>query len=124
MCELPFLMDHNGQWRLLELNPRPWLQVGLAAAAGVPLAVMTCSVLKGGAVEAIQPRDGLNWVNIERMLIAALSGEQGNRLRALVKAGHACRRAEAVAVYGSHLPHVKLRWLRRMAHKALDRIWP
>jgi hypothetical protein len=123
MCELPFLIDNSGAWRLLEMNPRPWLQVGLAAAAGAPLAAMTCRVLQGGSVEAILPRDGVNWVNPERMLIAAWSGEQGSRCGALLKACHAWRRAEAVAIYGSHLPRLKSRWLERMASKALEHTW-
>ena len=123
MCELPFLIDSNGQWRLLELNPRPWLQVGLAAAAGAPLAAMTYRILQGDGVEAIQPRDGVNWVNLERLLIAAWSGEQGNRHGALLKACNVWRRADTLAIYSSHLPYVKIRWLGRMAYKALERTW-
>jgi hypothetical protein len=124
MCELPFLLDQNDQWRLLELNPRPWLQVGLAAAAGAPLAAMTCRVLQGGRVEAIQPRDGVSWVNLERLLIAAWSGEQGSRYHALLKACEVWRRADALAIYGSRLPHIRSRWIKRLALKALERARP
>jgi hypothetical protein len=121
MCELPFLIDSYHRWRLLELNPRPWLQVGLTAAAGAPLAAMTHRVLLGDDVEAIQPKDGVNWVNLERLLIAAWSGEQGSRAAGLLKAWNIWRRADTLAIYGSHLPRIKSRWLKRIACKALER---
>jgi hypothetical protein len=73
-------------------------------------------------VETIQPRDGVNWVNLERLLIAACSGEQGKRHKALSGAYRAWCMADHVAIYGSSLPDVKVRWLGRMACKALERV--
>lgn len=122
ICEIEFLLDVRGDWRLLEINPRPWLQVGLARAAGAPLARQAVRILGGGQVEPIEPRDGISWVNPERLVLAALSGEQGARGRALRTALGAWRGADSVAIYGSTLPCIKRRWLARMATKAWEHL--
>lgn len=122
ICELPFLLDSKKKWQLLELNPRPWLQVGLAHAAGAPLELMVVKVLQGLPVQSIMPRDQVAWVNLERLLMAAWSGEQGTRWNALRRAFQVWRNAETVAIYDSSLPHIRRRWLMRLAGKAWKRL--
>ena len=122
ICELPFLLDGKKKWQLLELNPRPWLQVGLAYAAGAPLELIVANVLQGKEVQTIMPRDQVAWVNLERLLMAAWSGEQGPRWNALRKAFQVWRNAETVAIYDSSLPRIRSRWLMRLAGKAWTRL--
>lgn len=122
ICELPFLLDSNKKWQLLELNPRPWLQVGLAHAAGAPLELIVAKVLQGQPMQSIMPRDQIAWVNLERLLMAAWSGEQGPRWNALRRAFQVWRNAETVAIYGSSLPHIRRRWLMRLAGKVWTRL--
>lgn len=122
LCELPFLLDGNEEWRLLELNPRPWLQVGLAHAAGAPLELMVAKVLQGQPVQPIMPRDQVAWVNLERLLMAAWSGEQGPRWNALRNTFQVWRNADTVAIYDSSLPRIRSRWLIRLASKVWARL--
>jgi predicted ATP-grasp superfamily ATP-dependent carboligase len=122
ICELPFLLDSEKRWQLLELNPRPWLQVGLAHTAGAPLELIVAKVLQGQEVQPITPRDQVAWVNLERLLMAAWSGEQGPRWNALRKAFQVWRNAETVAIYDSSLPHIRSRWLMRLAGKVWTRL--
>lgn len=122
ICELEFLVDAAGQFRLLELNSRPWLQIGLTQAAGAPLVSMAAHVLQGSEVEPVAPRDKANWINIERLLVASLSGEQGPRFKTLRHSLRIIRDADTVAIYSSPLPHVKFRWLWKMTCKAVRRL--
>lgn len=117
--EMPFLLDSDGHWRLLEFNPRAWLQIALPAAAGCGFALAAHrSLLRGTALLAGSVKDDCSWVNPERLLLAALSGEQGPRASALVMAGNALRQADAVAMYDSTLPRIPGRWLIRILGKA------
>lgn len=122
ICELPFLLDDHGKWKLLELNPRPWLQIGLAKASGVPLARMAQKIVMGGAVTMTYPENGVSWINVERLLLAALLSERGGKWQALKQATKALYNADTVAIYGSKLPHVRRRWLFRMARTLLARL--
>jgi predicted ATP-grasp superfamily ATP-dependent carboligase len=114
LCELPFLIDHQTSWRLLELNPRPWLQVGLPWQAGVPLASCAARVLGGVTLPVLPLPRSAEWINVERLFLAAISGEYGNRLLAVGKALKAVTGATTIAVYGSSFRGVIHRWLRRM----------
>lgn len=117
MCELEFLPDAAGELRILEVNPRPWLQVGLPAAAGYPMARELVAVLRGAAPRPVAYRPHASWVNVERLLAAALSGQQGGRLQSLLTAWRATANAATIAVYGTRLPRVRWRWLGRMCRR-------
>lgn len=119
LCEIPFLKDPQGRLRILELNPRPWLQVGLPAAAGYPMGVDLVRVLGGNAAINTPTRSRTTWVNVERMLAAALSGQQGRRLEAILLAMKSILTAHTVAIYSTRLRRVRLRWLTRM----FNRLW-
>lgn len=122
LCELEFLVSNHGEWQLVELNPRPWLQVGLAHTAGAPLELIAADVLRGQPVQPVFPRDQVSWVNLERLLIAAWSGEQGPRWSTIRQAFHIWRNAETVAIYDSPLPHVRTRWLKSLTGKVWRRL--
>jgi predicted ATP-grasp superfamily ATP-dependent carboligase len=124
LCEVEFLLDDAGRWRVVELNPRPWLQVGLAHHAGAALAVATLALLRGDGVETLSARDGTSWVNLERLWLAALSGEYGRRLPAARRAIAIWLQADTLAIYSSPLRRLWWRWWSRMASKLVHRLLP
>jgi predicted ATP-grasp superfamily ATP-dependent carboligase len=123
LCELAFLVDAEDHWRLLELNPRPWLQVGLAHKAGACLATHAVFALRNRQKTPSMARDGISWVNIERIMLAALSGDYGPRLQAMKTAYQACKQADTHAIYSSGMPCIQRRWLGKMFIRAASRIF-
>lgn len=119
IAELPFLQDENDHWRLLELNPRPWLQAALPTQAGVPLLQLLYVMLCGEQITppTHTPADSISWVNVERVLLAALSGAYGGRLQTAVQAAKIIQQSSYKAVYDTSLNGVKSRWLKRLFHK-------
>lgn len=121
LVEMAYLQDRRGELRLLELNPRPWLQVGLPGRCGLPLAVASYRCLSGRGEELAQTVSMGSWVSPERLLLSALSGEHGYRLPALFRAMTLIVRADVRAVWDSPLPGLRSRWLRRHARKLKPR---
>ena len=119
VCEIPFLEDSEGKLRILELNPRPWLQVGLPGAAGYPMGVKLLRVLEGKTPRVVSVDPHTTWVNVERMIAAVFSGQQGGRMSAALLAIKTILAAKMVAIFGTKLPLVRLRWLARM----FKRLW-
>jgi D-aspartate ligase len=65
VCEIEYLLDpRDNRYKLIEINARTWLWVGLANACGVDYARMMYNYLNG---EKIQYPDsyqaGINWIN-------------------------------------------------------------
>lgn len=113
--EIPFLMDEKGNWKLLEMNPRPWLQVGLAEKAGYPVTLATyLDMLNETLKVEPHPTPITSWVNPERLLLAAASGNYGCRITAVFKSLGVLRKADCHAVWDTRLPKVRSRWMRRM----------
>ncbi len=119
VCELPFLLSQHGEWKLLEVNARPWLQVGLTTTINFPLihALYQDLCHQAQSLSAPNEKEGKSWVNIERLLISAWSGDYGPRLPMLMQVLDIICKADYVAVYGSPLPKVRLRWLKRIFGK-------
>ncbi|MHC1703469.1 MAG: hypothetical protein AB9846_06130 [Tenuifilaceae bacterium] len=65
VCEVEYLLDpRDKKYKLIEINARTWLWVGLARACGINYAVMVYNHLNG--IENIYPSNykiGMNWVN-------------------------------------------------------------
>ncbi len=115
LVELEFLQDDQGRWRLIEVNPRAWLQVGLPTRAGLPLPWLAYRDLAGAALpEPGEMTREASWVNVERMLAAALSGEYGGRLAAVVRLLGVVWRSECRVVYDTPLRRIRARWIRRV----------
>lgn len=114
IVELSYLADSSGKPRLLELNPRPWLQIDLLQSAGFDVLGDAAKVLGGGAVRpevvAVRPA---TWVSLERLLLKLLSGDGGSRWRTLRAALGAFARRPRVSTWGSRLPGVRKAWLVR-----------
>lgn len=120
VCEVPFLVDVENEYRLLELNPRPWLQIGLPFRAGVPMAAVAAQALQDEAIEMLPAPRSCSWVNIERLTLAALSGEQGERWHSITTAWHAWQKANAVAIYDTNLSGIRRRWFTRTFLRLLN----
>lgn len=65
VCEVEFMFDpRDGIYKLIEINPRTWLWVGLAKACGVNYAFMIYCYLNGLSIEFPDKYDtNLKWIN-------------------------------------------------------------
>lgn len=65
VCEVEFMFDpRDGEYKLIEINPRTWLWVGLAKACGVNYALMVYNYLNG--IQNDYPSGyhvGTKWIN-------------------------------------------------------------
>ena len=120
VCEIPFLLDDNNNYRPLELNPRPWLQIGLPFRAGVPMASAAARALQNEIIQPLPTPRSCSWVNIERLALAAFSGEQGGRWDSTRVAWRAWRSAVAVGIHDTNLLGVRRRWLLRVLLRLLN----
>jgi len=123
VAELAFLQDQNGNWRLIELNPRPWLQSALPETAGLPLLHLAYLDLAGlpCSLPEISPKYGIHWINMERLVLAAMTGAYGNPLKALWQAQQIIRLSHHIAVWSTPLPLVRRRWILRILSRLSSR---
>lgn len=80
VCEIEYLLDpKDKRYKLIEINARTWLWVGLAKACGVNYAKMIYDYVNNQKI--IYPKDyfiGLNWINpVTDFLFSVLSILQG-----------------------------------------------
>lgn len=113
LAEVPFLVGKDGRPKLLEINTRAWLQVGLAEACGFNVVTGSISALETQScpspVDAI-PR---SWVHVERAILAILGGSTAGRFRSALELMATVRGDSVIAAYSCRLPHVRRRWLLR-----------
>lgn len=65
VCEIEFLWDNRDKaYKLIEINPRTWLWVGLAKACGIDYAYMVYAYLNNQPIEYPSSyKVGLKWIN-------------------------------------------------------------
>jgi D-aspartate ligase len=65
VCEVEYLFDpRDGKYKLIEINARTWLWVGLAKACGVDYAKMIYNYVNGIPIDIpASYQTGMNWVN-------------------------------------------------------------
>lgn len=118
--ELSFLADQHGRPRLIELNARPWLQIGLLQGSGVDFIGSTVAVLSGQApANATDNAAERHWVSLERFALKLISGDSPGRARTAIAMLRAISRRPIVAVWSSRLPRVRWRWAVAMMRRAL-----
>lgn len=87
LVEIEFKRDPvDGALKLLDVNPRPWNWMALAAAAGVDFGGAIASLAAGVPVARVRARPGVAWIFATRDLVAAA---QSGRLRPRALPGYA-----------------------------------
>ncbi len=120
IIEMEFLQDENGRWRLLELNPRLWLQAALPTRANAPLIQLLYKDLCQVKTQpTFSPAFGVSWVNIERMILAVVSGEYGSRITTLFSALNIIQKSKCKVIYDTKLKGVKRKWISRLLQQAM-----
>ena len=119
LAEVPFLLDDSGMPRLLELNARAWLQVGLAERAGLPVAAIAYQALTGAVLPTKTCLAPASWINIERALLAIWADPaRGKRVRQLWRAWR--RDGAELAMYSDASWRIRVRWLTRIGGALLS----
>ena len=72
--------DSDGQWKLIELNPRLWQQHRLAAAAGADFSLIQYRDLTGQPARPVHYRTGIRWIDEMRDPRSAWDHVRGGRL--------------------------------------------
>ena len=127
LAEIAFARESGGRWRLIELNPRAWLQVALPGRCGCGMVRAAYLDLCDAPVDGVRrpPSPNASWVDPNRLLAAAVSGEYGTPTSTIPRALGALRRASCRAGYDSRLPGMRWRWLvnslRRATGSGADR---
>lgn len=121
LAELPFLQAEDGSYRLIEINTRAWLQVGLAEKSGLQPILRTINACSDELKisETNKKTNYREWINFERAALAAISGEVGSRLNALGTLLKITLRKPVIAIYGTSVKGVKARWISRVFKKIL-----
>ncbi|WP_221899305.1 hypothetical protein [Xanthomonas sp. SI] len=112
ICELAHLPDGSGKPHMIELNTRPWLQIGLIESAGVPILDKAILALRGKSL----PKESTSaknhqWVQIERFLMALITGSCPPAL-ALQILGSLTKASTTIAGFGTSSPGIKQRLIR------------
>jgi D-aspartate ligase len=72
LVEIEFKRDaRDGNFKLLDVNPRSWSWFSLAAAAGVDLGAMLWRMGNGLPVQPARARPGAGWMYLSRDMVAA-----------------------------------------------------
>ncbi|MBI4720244.1 MAG: hypothetical protein HY770_03285, partial [Chitinivibrionia bacterium] len=110
LCEMPFLpAGRSRQYKVLELNPRPWLQIGLMHRSGfnAPLMAYREAMEADIPVPPATAREGVTWISPEYDLLRALSsGRPGGRLKNVAQWAGDVRRADDRTVWDFAEPGV------------------
>src|SRR6478609_8970332 len=76
IAEVEFLRDpRDGEFKLLDINTRPWKWVGLPIASGVELPWLVYATRLGLAIEPAARRDNLVWVSVKDYIPLRARGE-------------------------------------------------
>jgi hypothetical protein len=126
LAELPFLRNDAGQSRLLEINARAWLQVGLAERSGLRVIGKTIEHLSGESIGVSNSSYTLRpslWINVERAALAAATGISGYRIGATCSLlWTSITSSRELAIYSSPVRGVKRRWFTRLMHAGWRRL--
>ncbi len=120
ICELSYLPDEQGVGHLIELNPRPWLQVGLLEKAGFNIIGETINVLQNQHINKEMPvLDECDWIQPERMIQSVIRGEM--TLKQAYKIIPALfSKNTMLGGYDNFVPGIKKEMFKRSIKKALN----
>lgn len=124
ISELEYMRSRNGSFHLIEMNPRPLLQIGLAIAAGFPLPYLAyCDLLERSPCHVTGVGVAkYRWTRLEDDLASVLSGD-GRSFRSWLDANWKERKRTVFAFYQeASLRQCMIWWfglLRRVAPRLL-----
>jgi predicted ATP-grasp superfamily ATP-dependent carboligase len=114
MCELEFLPQEKG-YKLIECNPRPWLQIGLALRAGMNFPMLAYREVEGSFKPEesdfwnAKPQENLYWMGPEYDLIRCFfSGGKGALPKRLWTWWRDLRRADELGIWDMEEPRAVL----------------
>lgn len=108
VCEIEYLLDpKDNKYKLIEINARTWLWVGLAKACGVDYAKMIYDYVNNQKI--IYPKDyliGLNWINPVTDLFFSLLAILQRKIEFLdyIKMFHGHKTCNAITYKGDNRP--------------------
>lgn len=81
LCEVEVKKDaRDGEYKLMEINPRLWGKLGLSIKAGVPFPAMACEMaVKGDTAPVLDYRVGLHWTTLFPRAILSLMEPTSSR---------------------------------------------
>jgi hypothetical protein len=118
LAELPFLVEDDSTYRLIEINPRAWLQVLLPHRAGLSMGYLAYLALLGessGCSFSI-PDPGWIWVNLERLLQSIL--RRNDPISPVVALKYLLK-AKCIVMHDSRIRGLRIRWFARMVRRAI-----
>ena len=97
LVEVEFKRDpRDGSLKLLDVNPRPWSWLSLAAAAGIDLGAAIACIASARPVPDMRAREGVAWLFLLRDLVALA---QLHGLAAVPTCAASWRRVRAAAAF-------------------------
>lgn len=127
VCELSFLPSRaTGRYKVVECNPRCWLQLGLMQKCGLNAPLQAYQEHTGidCGVGGETARDGVTWISPEYDLRRCLFAPRGESLPARLRQWcRDVRLAEEVALWDSDEPAVVLTHLLLHARRAWRALW-
>jgi D-aspartate ligase len=122
LAEVEFKRDPaTGALKLLDVNPRPWSWLSLAAAAGVDFGQAIASMVSGRPVQAMPARDGVAWMSPVRDLAAIARGRAP--FRSVLGYPADCGRARAFAAFALKDPLPAVVELPLTGMRMVERRW-
>lgn len=119
LAEAAFLLGKAGDARLVELNTRAWLQVGLGEAVGLQAVAGTYRALTGEPEPSVPAGKGRGWINIERCAMSLARPSSRPWLVRIMELLGGLSRSPVLAIYSTPFPGVRRRWLIGLAATVL-----
>jgi D-aspartate ligase len=105
LVEIEFKHDaHDGRYKLLDFNPRPWTWIALGAAADVDFPLIQWQLARGERLKMRRGRLGAGWCHASRDLVAACQHIARGTLSAIEYAASLRRRPMVFAAFAPDDP--------------------
>lgn len=120
VSEASYLPDNNGNYQLVEINTRPWLQIGLVEFSGFTIVHKTINSLMDEFIEfnKFSSLEEKYWVHLERSALAFLS-RQLSFFDFFQLINSTLHKNTIIAGYSSFFPSVKQKLIKQSIRKLL-----
>jgi hypothetical protein len=120
VSEASYLPDKNGNYQLVEINTRPWLQIGLVEFSDFPIVHKTINSLMANFIESNEfSLKEKHWVHLERSALAFFSRQLSlfDFFQLIIATLH---KNTTIAGYSSIFPNVKRKLIKQSINKLLN----